>query len=554
MLKSLIISNYALIDHLEIDFDEGFSVITGETGAGKSILLGALSMLLGKRADTNVLQDKNRKCIVEGTFDISKLNLQTLFQENDIDHYTLTHLRREIIPSGRSRAFVNDTPVKLTLLKEIGDQLVDIHSQHQTLMLGKAGFQLQALDDFIGNPELVKTYKETFLKYQGLKRNLQSLTEENEKAKKDEDYYRFLFEEIDQAKLSEDEFKHLLEREKFLAHAEEVLQGVGIANSVLTETEGPLVEKIEEVANALTRVAEYLPEINELLNRINSVSIELKDIAADVARLNSETDFDPNELTQITDRLDIVYRLQKKHNKQSVSELISLTAEYLEKLESITTNEEEIHNLTKQVNSWLVELKKYAGKLAATRKRHSNEFARSVKNVLKQLGMKDAGFEIKVDQLPDFTLNGSDRISFLFNANKGGELIEIAQVASGGELSRLMLAVKSLITKEQLLPTVVFDEIDAGVSGEVAAKVGNILKKMSQHHQLIVISHLPQIAAKADHHFKVFKEAGDEFTYTMISQLDDEGRVDEIAKLLSDEKISTAAMDTARELLGRLEA
>lgn len=549
MLKSLLINNYALIQKHEITFSDGFSVITGETGAGKSILMGALSLLLGKRADTRVLMDKSRKCIIEGTFDIGKLDIEKLFLENDIDFEKVSFLRREIIPSGRSRAFINDTPVKLDLLKKVGEKLVDIHSQHQTLMLGDSGFQLETLDAFIGKQGLLKEYKNLFFEYKIANQRLKQLTIKRDKDKRDEDYFRFQHDELDAANLDLEEYKNLVERAKFLENAEVVLQGLSEANDQLNEGENNLIEKLDSIKNNLTRVSKYLSDVSGLAERLSSVSIELKDVAGEINRLDNLAEFDPGEMQKVNERLDLIYRLQQKHQLGTVDELIALSEDYALKLSNLESGEEEIKKLQSEVNKLHQLVSEKASVLTKTRKQNSNKFAGAVKEILAQLALKEAGFEVQLTPLNEFSKDGLDKVTFLFNANKGGVPSEVSQVASGGELSRLMLAIKSLITKEQLLPTVVFDEIDSGVSGDIAAKVGTILKKMARHHQLIAISHLPQIAAKAEHHYRVFKEADAEATFTKIQRLDDKGRVEEIAKLLSGETISDAALKTAKELM-----
>jgi len=549
MLKSLLIDNYALIEKLEISFQKGFSVITGETGAGKSIILGALALLLGRRADHNVLANKNKKCIVEGIFDIELLGMEGYFKENDLDYDRHTLIRREILPSGRSRAFINDTPVNLSLLKFLGDRMVDVHSQHETLMLGQSGFQLQALDSFIGKPDRIKTYQKVFADYSLKKKVLENLIVKNDEAKRDEDYQRFLYEELMAAQLVVEEYEKIREREKFLVNAEEVIRSINQANQLLSEDDESLLEKVENLRNVLSKAAPFLEGIQDLESRIDSLSIEMKDVAGELSRLDQLSDFDPQELMTINERLDLAYRLQQKHGARSVAELINIQDNLAIKLDTIDSKDEEIESLGKELEELQKKLRKLADGLSALRDEQSRPFAKAVKRILSLLGMEDASFVVNLFKLEKFNANGTDRISFSFSANKGGEMNEISRIASGGELSRLMLAIKSLITKEQLLPTVVFDEIDSGVSGDIAGKVGNILKAMSGYHQLIVISHLPQIAAKADHHYKVYKEILNDRTFTQIRQLEKQERVEEIAKILSDERITEAAMRTAKELL-----
>ncbi len=549
MLKSLLIQNYALIDDVSIQFNEGFTAITGETGAGKSMLLGALSLLLGNRADYGVIREKSKKCIVEGQFDLSKIQIADFFVQYDLDFEFVTLIRREIIPSGRSRAFINDTPVNLDLLKELGILLVDIHSQHESLEIGKSVFQREVLDYFVNEPELIIQYRKEYDKLIELSNALKKLTEENEQLKRDENYYRFQYEELKTAELVEGEDQLLANREKLLIHAEEVMQGMQSAQQLLSDGEDPILEKLNELYNWFSKIEKYHPDFSEILQRIKSTRIELEDISTEINKMDVLTDFDPDELSRISERLSEIYKLQQKHHVSSVSALLELQTDYEEKLNNLDHDEEYLKQLKMNIERVSIESEKLAVQIHNARKREAPNLALSVKNVLVKLGMKDAGFEVTVNKLEQLSQDGIDKVNFLFTANTGGQLKEISAIASGGELSRLMLAIKSQITKEKLLPTVVFDEIDSGVSGEIAGKVGNIINEMSKHHQIIAITHLPQIAAKADEHFKVYKLVVNEKTITNIELLNEQTRVEEIAKLLSDEKVSGAALETARELL-----
>jgi len=549
MLQHLSIQNYALIEKLSQDFSAGFTVITGETGAGKSILLGALGLLLGKRADPNVLMDKQKKCIVEGTFNVDKLGLQELFKANDLDYEELSILRREIIPSGRSRAFINDTPVKLELLKTLGNQLLDIHSQHQTLMLNNAAFQLEVLDGFINQPELLQQYREAFWKYESNRQALEQLIRENKAAQQDEDYIRFQFGELESASLNIELTNELIEKEQFLSHAEEVIREVSHASHLLSEDESSAISQLTETINGLKRIAQFFQPVQQLLERLDQLEIELKDVSSEVELILSSTDFNQNELQDITSKLDQVYRLQQKYSVQSVEALIEIRDELAEKLEQSDSLEQEIEMLKGENQQLKKEVEKLGKKLYQSRLKHAVLFEESISGIVHQLGMKDAVFVVKVNETERFTEHGCDEVRFLFNANKGGAPSEISKIASGGELSRLMLAVKSLVSKENFLPTVIFDEIDAGVSGEIAGKVGNILRSMSEKHQLIVISHLPQIASKAEEHLLASKYEAGGRTHSKISLLDVDGRIDEIAKMMSDEKVSHSAIETAKGLL-----
>ena len=549
MLKALTVKNYALIDSLSINFDKGFSVITGETGAGKSIIIGALSLILGKRADTGVLKEKSVKCIIEGEFDISKLNLKPFFDNNDLDYDSLLIIRREILPTGKSRAFVNDTPVNLNILKELGSQLVDIHSQHQTLMLGDSGFQLETLDSFLKLNNTKEDYKKVYKQYSEIKKELENLKIKEEELKRDEDYLEFQLSEFEDVNLDADEFRGMEERMEFLTHAGDVAEALSALSFELTDDEINIIDKLSFLKDRLESVAGYFPKAAEFRERINSVRIELKDLSEEAYRLKADTEFNPAEMEEIEEKLNRIYKLQQKHRADSIEELINIKNEFEEKLFGISSLDEKISELEEKLKKSEKELTALAENLSLLRKKGSGKFSSSILTVLKKLGMNDSVFEVKIESLNDFSINGKDKITFLFNANPGATPGEVSKIASGGELSRLMLAIKSLITESRLLPTVVFDEIDSGVSGDIAGKTGNIMKEMAKHHQLLVISHLPQIAAKADAHYKVFKETKSGITATNIISLDENSRLIEIAAMLSDEKITEASKQAAKELL-----
>ncbi len=550
MLKALSIKNYALITGLSIGFDKGFSVITGETGAGKSILLGALSLILGRRADPSVLKDNSQKCVIEGEFDVSSLNLKSFFELHDLDYDESAFLRREILPSGKSRAFVNDTPVNLNILKELGQQLVDIHSQHQTLMLSDSGFQLEVLDNYLSATQKVKEYKELFKKYSLLKKELKELKEKEAALKKEEDFLQFQFDELDAVTLDEEAFAAMEERQQFLSHSEEVMAALNLTGELLMESDENVVDKLTGSIDVLKNIAGYFPKAEELIERLESARLELKDIADEVFGLQTEGEVNPAELSELTAKLDEIYRLQQKHRVNTVAELSALKENTSDKLLGITGVENEIEKVSAELNKVTRELEKSAVNLSSTRTAGTRKLETAVVSVLKKLGMKEAVFEVRVTPLDYYTVTGKDRIDFWFSANKGMNPGDISKIASGGELSRLMLAIKSLITANSLLPTVVFDEIDAGVSGDIAGKTGNIMKEMANHHQLIVITHLPQIASKADAHYKVYKDSQSGLAQTNIVLLNNDQRVDEIAAMLSDEKITTVARKAAKELLG----
>lgn len=550
MLKSLYISNYALIDKLNINFEKGFSVITGETGAGKSILIGALSLLLGNRADSGVLFDKDTKCIVEGVFDISSLNLEAFFIVHELDYDDHTILRREIAVNGKSRAFVNDTPVKLALMKELGIVLVDIHSQHDTLKLNNSVFQLDVIDKYGTNEKLLQKYTLVFKDYKSSLQKLENLKLKNESSRRDEEYFKFQYNELESAQLDEEEIKSLIEKEKLISHGEEVNSVIEMSKALLLEEESSLVDKLSILIDSFSKLAAYHDNFKDIFNRLSSVNIEVKDIAGEMDALIIEGDFDEDSLQVITDRLNTVYSLQQKHSVSTVAELIVLREEFQSKLKGITNLEQEIKQIEESLSNKVQELGKLAMKLNKQRQKSAVEFSISINKLISKLGMPDSEFFVEINELEHLSSKGLDKLDFLFNPNKGGIKQDISKIASGGEMSRLMLAIKSLVTNRKLLPTIVFDEIDSGVSGDIAGKVGNLLMQISENHQLIAITHLPQIAAKAKHHYFVYKENKNGKTTSKINLLNHDERVEEIAKILSDENVSSAARETARGLLG----
>lgn len=549
MLKSLSIVNYALIENLEIEFTDGFSVITGETGAGKSIIIGALAMILGSRADLTILRDKSRKCIVEGVFDNGTLPLQIFFTENDLDYDTQTIIRREILPSGKSRAFINDTPVTLKLLVLLGNSFVNIHSQHETLQLSNASFQLSVLDDFINQPALLTNYEDVYEHYNSLSKRLNQLIELNNQAIKDEDYLTYQLEELINAALNIEDFEELQSRVQYLEHAEEIKLALANAESILNNEDNSLTDSLSQLIKVIGNVQSYLPDMKELVQRLESINIDLKDIQSEIESQNLDDNFDANELQLVTEKLNAVNSLMHKHHVLTVDELIKVRDEYDEKLQGISSLTDEIEILKKELIVVEKKLLANATKLHDARVSGCDDLSLAVLEILKQLGMKDAGFVTRIEKVKEYSNTGIDKVQFMFNANLGSVPGEISKIASGGELSRLMLAIKSLINRKQMLPTVIFDEIDAGVSGDIAGKVGSIIRSMAKNHQVISITHLPQIASKAHHHYKVLKLTSDNKTITTIIKLSDEGRVEELAKILSNEKVTSKALDVARELM-----
>jgi DNA repair protein RecN (Recombination protein N) len=549
MLKTLSIRNYALIDALEIDLAKGLTIITGETGAGKSILLGALGLLLGDRADAASLYDKEQKCVVEGTFRVKEYGLNDFFEENDLDYANETVIRREITPEGKSRAFINDTPVNISLLKMIANNLVDVHSQHETLTLNESSFQLEAVDAVAGTGELLAEYKATFKSFRKISDQLRDLNEQEAKAKKDLDYFNFQFEELNAAQLKKDQQPELEAELQTLENAEAIKSGLSKSAFTLDGAEESLISALTEIKNTLAHLAKFNPQVAQLSERINSAHIELKDIASELESLNEEIVHDPKRIEEVQERLDVIYRLQQKHSVKSIEELIVLRDELEKKISDIGSLETQIKVLEAEqvkLNGKVLDL---AGKLSKKRATAAPKLAKEVKETLQQLGMPNAELNVQIEKLELPTASGLDKVTFLFSANKGSAPQQLNKVASGGELSRLMLSLKSLLAKHTSLPTIIFDEIDSGISGDVAAKTGLILEQMSDTMQVLTITHLPQVASKGKSHLFVYKEEGGKRTVTRIKTLDKEERVQEIAKMLSAGNVGEAAIKNAKELL-----
>lgn len=549
MLKNLLIENYALIHELDIPFDKGLTIITGETGAGKSILLGALALILGKRADSSVLFNPDKKCIVEGLFDIRKYKLKKFFSENDLDYDDQVIIHREISASGKSRAFINDLPVTLEVLTALGSQLIDIHSQHQHLKLSDNRFQLKVVDSFAGAFGPLDEYIREYDAYTLLVGQLNKLREEAEKSKSDLDYFSFQYSQLNEAQLVAGEQEELEQELDKLTHAEEIKAGLLNALNLLTG-EGPtILANMKEAINQLNRISRYLPVSAEIGKRLEITYIELKDATAEIETQSDKTDNDPQRFEKVKDRLDLLYGLQQKHRKSSVTELIDLRQELGNKVQTISSYDARIEELSKQLDGLVKGLRDKADRLTKLRKNSFSPIEKQVIAMLNEMGMQNAIFKIQHELLPDFGPSGTDHVQFLFSANKNVAPQEISRVASGGELSRLMLSIKSLLSDAMGLPTIIFDEIDSGVSGDIAEKVGNIIKRMAGKMQLINITHLPQVASKGDHHLLVYKTENSSVTNTKIKRLTPEERHLEIAKMLSGEEITSAALDNARELL-----
>lgn len=549
MLSSLFIENYALIEKLNIEFSKGFSVITGETGAGKSIILGALSLILGQRADTKVLKTANRKCVIEGKFDISLYDLKNFFENNDLDYEDHTILRREITVSGKSRAFINDTPVNLSTMREIGERLVNVHSQHATITLNDSNFQLALVDSYIGHDDLIKSYQFNYKKFISLTSDLSTLIEIENKSKSDEDYLQFQFDELEKANLITEEQLELEKELEILNHSEEIKNTIYESNQVLSETENNLVDKLSEILQKLSKIAGYHDEIQQITDRFKENVIDIKDLSQDLARLESTIELDANSISNITERLDLIYHLQQKHRVQTIADLLAIKDDFNSQLQSLTSLEENIKDLKKQIQNIQKDLSQQANIISKSRNKIRFKIESDITNSLKQLGMPEARFEIDNQINTELSKDGFDKIKFIFNANRGGQLQEIFKIASGGELSRLMLCLKALVSEKNLLPTIIFDEIDNGVSGEIADKVGQILRRMSDSMQVIAITHLPQIAGKGMSHFKVYKETLNETTESRIIAINQEDRIFEIAKMISGSEVSDVAIENAKILL-----
>lgn len=549
MLLHLSVENFILIPQLEISFHKGFTCITGETGAGKSILVGALSLILGQRADTSVLRDKNQKCIVEGSFLIEGYNLNSIFANYDLDFEPTSVFRREINPQGKSRAFINDTPVNLNVMKEIGDRLVDIHSQHQTLELNDAAFQLGMVDSYARQPQTIISYRKLFNEYNFLKSELDECLKKEQQSMNEREYLSFQFEELDKANLLVSEQLEAEEELEILTHAEEIKSRTFASIGLLADDELNVTGRLSEIKQLLDQASRYSHHLVPIAERIKSSLIELKDITNELRTFSEQIHFDPERIENLGQRLDLIYHLEQKHRVQSVAELIGIKNELSDKLFTISSLETRIGALTEELKKKEIELSEVSAVLSKQRQSVIPNIETEMHKVLESLGMPSAKFMIKLETLAYFSVSGTDKITFLFSANKGGEIREIQKVASGGELSRLMLALKSLVLNRSLLPTILFDEIDTGVSGDIAGKVGTIMQNMSTHMQVIAITHLPQIAGKAHSHLLAYKEDGDTTTISSMRILSEEDRVHEIARMLSNETITESAKITARELL-----
>jgi len=549
LLASITIKNYALINELHIDFSSGLSIITGETGAGKSILLGALGLVLGNRADSSTLKNTNKKCVIEAIVSIHSYNLQDFFETEDIDYETNTILRREILPSGKSRAFINDTPVTLLVLTALRARLIDIHSQHQTLQVSDQEFQFQLLDAVANNKSKLASYQSGLASYTKEKKKLEEIQHAQRETHLQYDYNSHLYSELFEAKLIEDEQELLEEKLEKINNVEEIKQNLSEALQISTDENIGIQNLLYSLEQKLTKIDSYSKEYQELSDRISSVKIELDDIIGDLESAFEQVDFNPSEATQLNDRLQLIYNLQKKHYVNSISELLTIQSALLLKVNTVENAEQSILDQETIVKGIANKLDAVALKISEARSKIILKLSKQLADILADLGMPHARFQIKNTPSENYYKNGKDSLEFLFSANKGGQYGELKKVASGGELSRVMLAIKKILSENSQLPTIIFDEIDSGVSGEISNKMAHIMSQMSRKMQVITITHLPQIAAKGNQHYKVYKEEVNHITTTNLKQLSEDERIVEIAEMLSGKSISDSALTHARELL-----
>jgi len=551
MLQHLYIQNYALIEELDIDFENGFSVITGETGAGKSILLGALGLLLGQRADSKSIKEGENRCIIEATFDISSYHMQSFFEENDWDYDEECIIRREISSNGKSRAFVNDTPSNVSQLKDLGDLLIDIHSQHQNLLLSKENFQLQVLDILAKDKNELAQYHNIYKVYRELEKELQQAREEAGKNKDKLDYLTFQVQQLQEANPCVEEENDLQQELQILEHAEEIKSNLFQTSSLLEGEEMGIVNMIREVSKQFKSISRVYSPAIELAERAESCFLEMKDIAEEVSNNIDKIDFDPERLEWVNERLNTIYSLEQKHHVDNCAELLEIKSDLERQLEDVVNSDEKITELEKRLKASRQELTEAADILNKMRYAAAKTAEKEMMKSLAPLGMPNVQFKITITETKDFEYSGHDKVTFLFNANKNGSLQPISNIASGGEIARVMLCLKAMISDAVKLPTIIFDEIDTGVSGQIAEKMALIMKQMcsKQKMQVVSITHLPQIAAWGDNHYRVYKEEGDKFTTSHMTRLNTEERITEIAHMLSGTELTDAAIDNARSLL-----
>ncbi len=550
MLKQLYIKNFTLIDELNISLYPGFSVITGETGAGKSIILGAIGLLLGNRADSKAIKAGRDRCVIEAHFDLSRYGMQKFFDDNDIDYDADdTIIRRELTAAGKSRAFINDTPVPLTRMRELGEQLVDIHSQHQNLLLQKEDFQLNVVDIIAQDADQLKVYQKEYYAYRKAKELLEELKAEIAKNRENEEFMRFQHKELDDANLQEGELEQLEQEAETLSHSEDIKTALFEADSALSGENDSILDKLKNATHQLENICDVYPSMADVAGRMQSSYIELKDIAQEISSSVDHVEFDPNRLDAINTRLDKLYTLQQKFHVETVTELIATRDRIAEQLSHIDNGDEDIEEKEKEVSALLVKAEKQAALLTSIRQKSAKAIEKEMKGRLIPLGIPNVRFEIAFAEKP-LSGNGADKVSFLFSANKSTQLQPVSQVASGGEIARVMLSLKAMISGAVKLPTIIFDEIDTGVSGKIAEKMADIMEEMGlQNRQVLSITHLPQIAAKGSHHYKVLKEETENGTISHMKELNNQERIEEIAQMLSGSDITQAALANAKELL-----
>ena len=550
MLRSLYIQNYALIEKLDIGFDSGFSVITGETGAGKSIILGAIGLLLGQRADVKSIRKGASKCIIEARFDVSAYGMQPFFEANELEYEDECILRRELYASGKSRAFINDTPASLVQMKELGELLIDVHSQHQNLLLNKEGFQLNVLDLLAHDEAELAAYQKLYNDWRQTRQDLEALVARAEQSRADEDYIRFQLEQLEEANLTDGEQEELEQEAEMLTHAEDIKAGLYRAGQALNADEGSVLEALKDCQNTMMGLRSVFAPAGELADRLDSVYIELKDISQELADKEEEVEFNPARLDEVNARLNLIYSLQQKHRVDTVKALLSLQENYALQLSAITSSDEDIARLEAQVKELFSQVTAQAQVLTEARTRAAREVERQMAARLVPLGMPNVRFQVEMGVRKEPGVHGADTVNFLFSANKNGVLQNISSVASGGEIARVMLSVKAMIAGAVKLPTIVFDEIDTGVSGEIADRMADIMQEMGDNdRQVISITHLPQIAARGRAHYKVYKEDNEVETNSHIRRLTDDERVEELAHMLSGATLTEAALNNARALL-----
>ena len=550
MLKQLYIKNFTLIDELNISLYPGFSVITGETGAGKSIILGAIGLLLGNRADSKAIKAGRDRCVIEAHFDLSRYGMQKFFDDHDIDYDADdTIIRRELTAAGKSRAFINDTPVPLTRMRELGEQLVDIHSQHQNLLLQKEDFQLNVVDIIAQDADQLKVYQKEYYAYRKAKELLEELKAEIAKNRENEEFMRFQHKELDDANLQEGELEQLEQEAETLSHSEDIKTALYEADSALSGENDSILDKLKNATHQLENICDVYPSMADVTGRMQSSYIELKDIAQEISSSVDHVEFDPNRLDAINTRLDKLYTLQQKFHVETVTELIATRDRIAEQLSHIDNGDEDIEEKVKEVAALLVKAEKQAALLTSIRQKSAKAIEKEMKGRLIPLGIPNVRFEIAFAEKP-LSGNGADKVSFLFSANKSTQLQPVSQVASGGEIARVMLSLKAMISGAVKLPTIIFDEIDTGVSGKIAEKMADIMEEMGlQNRQVLSITHLPQIAAKGSHHYKVLKEETENGTISHMKELNSQERIEEIAQMLSGSDITQAALANAKELL-----